>query len=592
MAGIKLGWVVFTLLVPVAVLGYLINADIQSRLETTRHEIAGAKLMALVVPVFQASIAGENADDAIAGLQHDGARLVEQLELENEYKPVAQAFKADTGDNSAQVAALKDFLNAMYQKSAMMGEPDAETSNLGSLAMLDAPAIQESFRDIQNEATAQEIAKDASPAKSLQQFESVGQLQVSLGATMDHVTKAMAGSSDQAAYAEMKTQVLAASGQVALVHEALRHAIIANGIASPIESAQPKLFATAMNRAWNLSVTQLQMALGQREDIISRKSIAMIGLSVASILVGLGSALRMFRSSLVRLDDLESSKIAAETARNDAEDMNARLTMINNEIVTLNTELADKMRRLKEAQDELLRKGRMEQLGQLTATVAHELRNPLGAVRTSAFLLERKLKDKGLGVESQLTRINNGITRCDSIITQLLDFSRTKQVAATPADLDGWLATTIEEEARRVPASVTIDCTLGLDARQVPFDPARLQRAVINLISNAAEAMVGTGDDPTKFAVQNPVIRVATRAEPDMAVLEVSDNGPGIPAEIVEKIREPLFTTKSFGTGLGIPAVEQIVVQHGGRLDIDSQPGQGARFSIYLPFKIPQSEAA
>ncbi len=91
----------------------------------------------------------------------------------------------------------------------------------------------------------------------------------------------------------------------------------------------------------------------------------------------------------------------------------------------------------------------MEQLGQLTATVAHELRNPLGAVRTSAFLLERKLKDKGLGIEAQLERINNGIVRCDNIITQLLDFSRTKQLQCQPGDLDDWLTGIVEEEAQK-----------------------------------------------------------------------------------------------------------------------------------------------
>ncbi len=262
---------------------------------------------------------------------------------------------------------------------------------------------------------------------------------------------------------------------------------------------------------------------------------------------------------------------------------NAELKRINEEILRLNRELAGSMQMLKDAQDALVKKGRMEQMGQLTATIAHELRNPLGAVRTSVFLLERKVKDKGLGVESQLQRINNGVTRCDSIITQLLDFSRTKQLVCQPEDLDHWLAKLVEEESKNLASCISIDCYLGLDSRMIAFDPARLQRAICNLISNSVEAMVGNGNVPLDGAHAAPQIKISTRTAGDFVEIEVMDNGPGISSENIEKIREPLFTTKSFGTGLGIPAIEQIAVQHGGELVISSTPGQGASFTLRLP---------
>ena len=263
--------------------------------------------------------------------------------------------------------------------------------------------------------------------------------------------------------------------------------------------------------------------------------------------------------------------------------VNAELKRINEEILRLNRELAGSMQMLKDAQNALVKKGRMEQMGQLTATIAHELRNPLGAVRTSVFLLERKVKDKGLGVESQLQRINNGVTRCDSIITQLLDFSRTKQLVCQPDDLDHWLAKLVEEESKNLASCISIDCYLGLGSRMVAFDPARLQRAICNLIANSAEAMVGNGNMPLDGANAAPQIKISTRASVDFVEIEVLDNGPGISDENIEKIREPLFTTKSFGTGLGIPAIEQIAVQHGGELLIASAPGQGACFTLRLP---------
>jgi signal transduction histidine kinase len=219
----------------------------------------------------------------------------------------------------------------------------------------------------------------------------------------------------------------------------------------------------------------------------------------------------------------------------------------------------------------------------LTATVAHEIRNPLGAVRTSAFLLERKIRGKGLGVEAQIERINKGVTRCDDIITQLLDYSRTKQLNSQPDNLDNWLEATVEEEAQRLPAAVEITCTLGLGELLVPFDPARLRRAVVNLMNNACEAMVGTGEDPSRFATAHPRLSLSTfRAGPDV-VIRVEDNGPGITPENLARIREPLYTTKSFGTGLGLPAVEKILEQHGGRLEISSAAGKGSQFDIRLP---------
>ena len=265
---------------------------------------------------------------------------------------------------------------------------------------------------------------------------------------------------------------------------------------------------------------------------------------------------------------------------------NAELKRINEEILRLNRELADSMQKLKDAQDALVKKGRLEQMGQLTATIAHELRNPLGAVRTSVFLVERKIKGKNLGVEPQLQRINNGVSRCDAIITQLLDFSRTKQLECKSEDLDQWLTKFCEEDARRLAGCINLSCYLGLDGAHIPFDPGRLQRAIANLISNASEAMVGNGDLPLPGQLAEPSITVTTRIVGRHAEIEVADNGPGMSESVIAKIREPLFTTKSFGTGLGVPAVEQIAAQHGGTLSIKSQPGEGASFIIRLPLDL------
>jgi PAS domain S-box-containing protein len=262
---------------------------------------------------------------------------------------------------------------------------------------------------------------------------------------------------------------------------------------------------------------------------------------------------------------------------------NVELKRINEEIFRLNTELASNMRLLKDAQDALVKKGRLEQMGQLTATIAHELRNPLGAVRTSAFVMEKRLKNSGLDLDAQFSRIKNGVTRCDNIIAQLLDFSRGKQLDCKSLNLDDWIVKIVEEEAARLPTNINISCLLGLNGLHVSFDPGRLQRAILNLIANASEAMVGIDGAAANAEAPEALITIRSGLDGPFVTIQVSDNGPGMTEDIMSRIREPLFTTKSFGTGLGVPVIEQVVAQHGGSLSIESKIGEGSCFTLRLP---------
>jgi signal transduction histidine kinase len=268
------------------------------------------------------------------------------------------------------------------------------------------------------------------------------------------------------------------------------------------------------------------------------------------------------------------------------------LQLVNDQVTRLNGELSDNIKKLRDTQEEMVKAGRMAHLGQLTATVAHELRNPLAAVRTSAFVLDRKIRGKGLDVEQQLLRIDNGVVRCDNIISQLLDFARSRPAQCKLADFDAWLAKLVEEEAAKLPGSVAIECTLGLSGVELAFDPDRLSRCVINLISNASEAMVGKGDNPQDVFSGSPRIAISTKRTVRGIELSVADTGPGISAENLKKIKEPMFTTKSYGTGLGLPAVEKILEQHGGGLDVFSRLGEGACFTAWFPFVQSLEEAA
>jgi signal transduction histidine kinase len=235
------------------------------------------------------------------------------------------------------------------------------------------------------------------------------------------------------------------------------------------------------------------------------------------------------------------------------------------------------------AHEEVLHKTRMAQLGNLTATMAHELRNPLSGIRLAAFLLKKRLAENNSNVVGPLERIDRGITRCDNIISELLDYSRTGSAQKMEIDLDSWLADTVKDTAQNLPQVVEVECTLGLDGRKLNFDPDRMQRVVINLISNASEAMVGRGDTPLQANGTVPRICIQSRMSRRGVELVVVDNGPGITQENLTKVLEPLFTTKNFGTGLGLPAVQNILAQHGGGLDIASREGEGATFTAWFP---------
>jgi signal transduction histidine kinase len=284
-----------------------------------------------------------------------------------------------------------------------------------------------------------------------------------------------------------------------------------------------------------------------------------------------------------KFTELEKTHTDLEEAHEQALAFSREIQLVNSDMGLLNRQLNENLTKLQEAQDEVLRKGKMAQLGNLTATVAHELRNPLSTVRTSVYLLARKIKDQGLGLDPQLQRINNGIVRCDNIITQLLDFSRSKAVRVEPIELDSWLEKLIQTEAQRLPEALAIECYFGLGDRLVEIEPGRFERAVINLLANASEALLGKGDDPKARYRDNPVVTFTTQLTSRGVEIVVTDNGPGISKENLAKIREPLFTTKNFGTGLGIPAVEQILEQHGGGMDIESDEGRGAKFTLWLP---------
>jgi PAS domain S-box-containing protein len=233
---------------------------------------------------------------------------------------------------------------------------------------------------------------------------------------------------------------------------------------------------------------------------------------------------------------------------------------------------------LKEAMDKLARTERLATIGQVAATVSHELRNPLGAIRNSMALVHQMTAGKQLGVERALERVDRNIERCTTIITALLEFTHKKEIARTPTAIDVWLGDVLAE--CKIPDEVVLSRELAADDR-LAIDNQRFRQVVVQLVDNAVQAL----KDPVWKPAEGHPRRITVRSQSTGSdvLLTIADTGPGIGPEVLPRIFEPLFTTKSFGVGLGLPTVRQIVEQHGGTIDIASTPGAGTIASIRLP---------
>ena len=234
---------------------------------------------------------------------------------------------------------------------------------------------------------------------------------------------------------------------------------------------------------------------------------------------------------------------------------------------------------LKNTQDELVRKERLATLGQLTATVSHELRNPLGSMRPSMYIIG-KLSDKNDElIQKAIERVDRNIDRCDNIIDELLDFTRITELKLLPTKIDDWLESVIEEQV--IPEGLKLDKDFSLNELELNIDTDRLRRAFINVFDNANHSMM----DNNQQLIHNKIahLTIKTKKENERVEIMVSDTGCGMTKEVLEKIFEPLFSTKGFGVGLGMSTVKQIMEQHHGGIEIESKEDKGTTIILWLP---------
>lgn len=242
--------------------------------------------------------------------------------------------------------------------------------------------------------------------------------------------------------------------------------------------------------------------------------------------------------------------------------------------------------KLEKSQATLMAAERLATVGKMAAGVAHSIRNPLTSVKMRLFSLERSLA-LSENQREDFEVISQEIKHLDHIIQNFLEYSRPPKLSLTrvsPSDVTDAALTLLR--LRMDSQRVTTDVEREEPLRPILIDPEQLKEVLVNLVTNSMEAMGGPGrvtvTESEGFI--EPMGRVA--------VISVSDTGPGVPEEERERVFEPFHTTKQEGTGLGLPIARRIVTEHGGTLAVTQAKGGGAKFTVTLPFDADQQGGA
>ena len=237
-------------------------------------------------------------------------------------------------------------------------------------------------------------------------------------------------------------------------------------------------------------------------------------------------------------------------------------------------QLAESNRSLRRAEASLRRSERLAALGQLTAGLAHELRNPLGTIRASAEMLTKPSAQTRPEIMSEMAEfIRSEVDRMNSLITSFLNFARPLQIHPLKADLKPVIDDVLREAGGLAEnAGVSLRAENFTDDLSFIFDPDLLRLALSNLVQNAIQA-----------SAPGNSVKIRTVPENDYVRIDVEDDGKGIEPQHLESIFNPFFTTKPQGTGLGLAIVSKIVDEHGGRISVQSKVGVGTTFEIILP---------
>ncbi|MCK8601529.1 ATP-binding protein [Desulfoferrobacter suflitae] len=302
-------------------------------------------------------------------------------------------------------------------------------------------------------------------------------------------------------------------------------------------------------------------------------SLALVAMP-AALLIGLFLAYILMKQVLQPIRQLAMATDPASDAHLDSDEIQA----LSQRVHDLIQDVDQTQTQLKWSHQHLLQSERLAQVGKLAAGVAHSIRNPLTSVKMRLFSLERTLR-LSLSQKEDFEVISEEIRHIDTIVRNFLEFSRPpklKMQSVSPSDAVDMALQLLRHRLE----SYGVDVEL-VRARRLPeisADPEQLKEVLVNLLVNACEVMNDGG---------SIVIEERERTTEEMGrvlTIKVADSGPGIPESVKDKIFEPFFSTKEEGTGLGLSIASRIVGEHGGKLQVQTQEGEGTTFVITLPF--------
>ena len=302
------------------------------------------------------------------------------------------------------------------------------------------------------------------------------------------------------------------------------------------------------------------------------------------VTVGFGTYLlshrfvRPLRKLLVRFEDLAAGRYEPSVKtgpENEIGLMETSFEAMAERLLESQARLRENIETIRQAQDRLIRSEKMASVGRLAAGLAHELGNPLGSLLGFVHLLGRDDLDPADRADF-LARMESEITRMDGIIRSLLDFARPVKTEVGPVDLDEVVRSALAlARVQKWCDGLEIVQDLEADLPPVRAEKNRLTQVLLNLMANAGQAMAGQGR-----------LTLTTGTLNGGAVVAVKDTGPGLSPEEIDRIFEPFYTSKDpgEGTGLGLSVSLSIVESFGGRIDVESRPGRGASFKVWLAF--------
>jgi signal transduction histidine kinase len=323
--------------------------------------------------------------------------------------------------------------------------------------------------------------------------------------------------------------------------------------------------------------SSVQRAFARVEEIVNSERRLLVGIIAGALAAGLLTSWLITRSVARPINELRGA-MAVVGAGDLDHPIAARR---HDEIGDLARAFADMTDRLRVTQSRLVQSEKLASIGEMSAAVAHGLRNPLASLRAAAqFALTRP---DSPAAREQLGAIIEEVDRLDRRITHLLSFSRPAPfhpMRESVAQLVEGVLPAFSQLLQERKVELTVDVPPDLPAVRV--DPMQIEQTLVEIVSNALDAMPGGG----RLAITARREPLAPGAE-DAVLIEITDSGPGIPAEALPRVTEPFFTTRTEGTGLGLAIVKRYVEQNGGRLELDSRPGAGTTVRVRIPVAVP-----